>query len=108
MEFTLTGYPDHSDELPEAAARRTLRRAMPTARQRHHTGHGTVLLAVRLPLGRRAGAKMKIRMSWIAKRPAAGFRGKRIDLFGGGGDGQVWVGKGFRRRLDEERSRRPR
>src|SRR5262245_29411209 len=48
------------------------RRVMSTARRRHHAGHGAVLFAIRLPLGRRAAAEIKIRMPRIAARPAAG------------------------------------
>src|SRR5262245_46089254 len=81
--------------------------AMPATSRRRHVGQGAVALTIGL-FDDWIAAEVKIRTPRIAARPAAGFRGERIDLFGGGGDGQVWVGKGFRRRLDESRNRRSR
>jgi len=53
---------------------------MPAVR---HVGQGVVLFTVGLS-GNWTAAKMKIRVSRIAVRPAAGGWGKRDDLLGGG------------------------
>jgi hypothetical protein len=101
-------------QTPNAGCPRGSPRAMPTARQWRHVGHGAVMFAVG-PLGNRTAAEVKIRVARIAARPAAGLWGERADFFGGS---QAWVGEGgslgarqgglFRRRLDEEGSGRPR
>jgi hypothetical protein len=89
---------------------RVISRNLPTASRRRRVGHGAVALAIG-PRDNRTAAKVEIRASRIAARPAANPRGERTDLFGGG---HVWVGEGgcldgrqgglFRRRLAEEGS----
>jgi hypothetical protein len=49
-----------------------------------HVGRVGVLLAVRLPLDRRTGAKSKILMPRIADRPPACLWRERVDLCSGG------------------------
>jgi hypothetical protein len=57
--------------------------AMSAASPLRHVGHGAVVFAVG-PLGNWIAAEAKIRVPWIAVRPAAGLWGKRDDLLGGG------------------------
>src|SRR5262249_51186379 len=63
-----------------------------TADGRLHVGRDAMLIAVGRR-GRGTAAKIKIRVSRIVVWPAAGVRGERDDLFGGG---QAWVGEGRR------------
>jgi hypothetical protein len=69
-----------------------------------HVGHGAVMFAVR-PLGHRTAAEVKIRVTRIPARPAAGLWGERVDRVGSGlaraGAGGCLGAR--RRRLDEER-----
>jgi hypothetical protein len=95
-----------SSRALERGARAAIRRR--ARLQRRHVGHGAVMSAVRL-LGNRTAAEVKIGVTRIAARPAAGLRGERADLFSGG---QARAGEGGylgarRRRLDAERGGRP-
>jgi len=65
-----------------------------TAGGRRHVGRDAVLIAVGRH-GRGTAAIIKIRVPGIVVWPAAGVRGERDDLFGGG---QAWVGEGRRQR----------
>src|SRR5262245_3107744 len=53
---------------------------MPAVSLRRRVGHGAVMFAVG-SLGNWIAAETKIQAPWIAVRPAAGFRGERVDLF---------------------------